>query len=77
MRAKDQLIAQLQADLTAARERIVVLEEREWHRYEAGDRPMVAMPAPGPDPDEGYEWRSDPTGLVRERVRRHADVPGE
>lgn len=64
----------LSGELDAARERIKVLEGREWQRYEHGERPMPAMPSPGPDPDDGYVWLSDDTGIVRERVRRD-DLP--
>jgi hypothetical protein len=58
----------LERELERAHARISELEGREWHRYEAGDRPVVAMPPPGPDPDEGYEYRYDDTGLIRDRV---------
>lgn len=68
------LVSHLQAELKIARERIAVLEGREWQRYEHGERPMPAMPTPGPDPDDGYVWLTDDTGLVRERVRLE-DLP--
>lgn len=68
-------IAHLSHELDVARERIATLENREWQRYEMGDRPVMAMPAPGPDPHEGYVYQTDDTGLVGEWVRVHADMP--
>lgn len=61
------IAASLRADLVRAYERISELEGREWHRYQAGDTPAVAMPPPGPDPDDGFEYHYDETGLVRSR----------
>lgn len=66
-------IAHLEAELVEARVRISALESREWHRYNAGDSPAVAMPLPGPDPDDGWEYHYDETGLVRSRDRVPSD----
>lgn len=67
-RALRDQIALLEDQLDVARSRVATLEGREWHRYEMGDRPVVAMPPPGPDPHAGQRWVSDETGLVGEWV---------
>ena len=73
-RALRDQIALLVEQLREARERIDTLEGREWHRYEAGDRPVVAMPEPGPDPHAGMRYITDDTGLVGEWVRDDDDL---
>lgn len=70
-KAQEQLIVVLERQLQLAQERIRVLEAREWQRYEAGERPFVAMPMPeDADPDENYDHLYDPTGLVHEQFRK-------
>lgn len=63
------------ADGVRSLERVRALEEREWHRYQGGDFPAVAMPAPGPDPDDGYEYHFDDTGLNVSRVKIPESAP--
>lgn len=65
----ESVIDLLSTEVDTARARIVELERREWQRYQGGDYPAVAMPDPGPDPDVGYEWQHDETGLLTTRVK--------